>query len=91
VLALVATIVPSTEFPPAIPFTSQAIVAAVARQNDAVNAAEFPSATFATNGEMEFVAAHATVTLALAVFALSAMLVAVTSTSGGVGGTAGPV
>jgi hypothetical protein len=50
-----------------------------------------PSDTLALGGEIEFAAEHAIVTLALADFELSATLVAVTLTVGGVGGGDGAV
>lgn len=80
VVPAVATIVPSTEFPSAIPFTSQTIDAPIARQNEAANALEFPSEVFAVDGEMEFNAEHVMVAVALPDLEPSAMLVAVTVT-----------
>jgi hypothetical protein len=91
VLALLGVIVPSVALPPIIPFTSHVIVAPAARQNDAENDWVLPSETFALAGEIEFVAEHVTVTLALADFELSAMLAAVTLTIGGDGGRSGAV
>jgi uncharacterized protein YybS (DUF2232 family) len=60
-----------------------------AMQNEAVNVCVCARATFAAAGEMEFVAEHVMVTLALADFAVSATLVAVTFTVAGDGGAAG--
>lgn len=89
--ALVVTIVPTVEFPPVTPLTSQAIVAPAAVQKDAVNVCAWPRGTLTGDGEMEFVDPHSTVTLALPDFELSAVLVAVTVTVAGEGGTAGAV
>lgn len=90
-LALLGAIVPTVAFPPTAPFTSHVIVASAAAQNDAENDCELPSDTLALGGEIEFAAEHAIVTLALADFELSATLVAVTLTVGGVGGGDGAV
>ncbi|HVB57207.1 MAG TPA: hypothetical protein VNE63_12360 [Candidatus Acidoferrales bacterium] len=60
-------------------------------QNDAVKLAVWPSATLAVEGEIEFVAAHVMVTVALADSELSVTLMAVTVTVAGEGGTAGAV
>ncbi|HVB88210.1 MAG TPA: hypothetical protein VNK23_16230 [Candidatus Dormibacteraeota bacterium] len=83
--------VPSAEFPPAVPFTSHEIVAPAARQNDAVNVCAWPGTTVVAAGETELLAPHVIVTLALADFVLSATLVAVTVTAEGVGTVAGAV
>jgi hypothetical protein len=91
VAAPLGTIVPTVKFPPAIPFTSQAMVAPAARQNDAANACDCPRPTLAESGEIEFVAEQVMVTLALPNFELSAALVAVTVTLGGEGGAEGAV
>jgi hypothetical protein len=85
------TIVPTVEFPPAIPFTSHAMVAPGARQNDAVKVFVCPSAMLALEGEIEFVAVQAIVTLELPDFEVSDTLVAVTSTAAGEGTVAGAV
>ena len=82
---------PSVKFPPAIPFTSQTIVAPAAKQNDAANVCDWLRLTFAESGEIEFVAAQVMVALALPDFELSAALVAVTVTVGGEGGADGAV
>jgi hypothetical protein len=91
VLALVTAIVPAVALPPITPFTSQVIIALAALQNDIENDCELPSETFAAAGEIEFVAEHVTVTLALADFERSATLAAVTLTIGGDGGKSGAV
>jgi hypothetical protein len=67
------------------------IVAPTAPQNDAESDCVLPSETFAAEGEIEFVAEHVTVTLALADFELSAMLAVVTLTVDGDGGSDGAV
>jgi hypothetical protein len=82
---------PRVELPPGIPFTSQAIVAPLARQNEAENICRFPSATLAEEGVTEFVAAQIIVVLALPDFELSAKLAAEIVTVAGDGGTAGAV
>ena len=87
--ALLGAIVPTIALPATTPFTSQVIAVPEGRQNDAENDCELPNATLAAAGETEFVAEHATVTLALANFEGSARLVAATLTIGGVGGTSG--
>jgi hypothetical protein len=85
----VAAIVPSAELPPTVPFTSYAIVASSPRHNEAANACEAPSATFADDGEIASVAEHVTLTKALPAFVLSARFVAVTVTLAGAGCTVG--
>jgi len=87
----VIAIVPTVELPFAIPFTSHVIVAPAAMQNDAVNDWVWPSATLAVDGEIEFAFAHPMITVALPNFELSAVLVAVTVTMAGDGGTTGAV
>lgn len=87
----VLTIVPVAALPPTTPSTSRVIAVPLAMQNEAVNVCVWPSATCAVEGEIEFVVAHVTVALALPDFELSTMLVAVTVTVAGVGGTAGAV
>ncbi len=82
---------PSVEFPPAIPFTSQAMVAPAAKQNDAANTCGWPRLTLVKTGEIGIVAAHIMVALALPTFELSAALVAVTVIVGGEGGAVGAV
>jgi hypothetical protein len=62
-----------------------------AMQKDAVNVCVWPSPTLAARGEIEFVAAHVMVTLALPDFVLSAALAAVTVTVGGDGSASGAV
>ena len=91
VFAPVLMMVPTVALPPGIPFTSQAIAPVAAGQNDAVKFCVEPSATFAEVGDMEFVPEQAMVTLALADFELSAALVTVTVTVGGVGVAEGAV
>jgi hypothetical protein len=81
-LAPVPTIVPTVALPPGIPFTSQVIAVVAVGQNVAAKFCVKPSATFAAPGDMEFVPEHTIVALALAVFVVSAMLVAVTVTVG---------
>jgi hypothetical protein len=91
VFAVALTIVPTVAFPPVTPLASQVTAAPETRQNDAVNTCVWPSATFAAEGVIEFVAAQVMVTLALPDFELSATLVAVTVTVSGDGGVAGAV
>lgn len=90
-LALALTMVPSVALPPAIPFTSHTIATLAVGQNVAAKFCVKPSATFAASGEIEFVPEHAIVTMAPADFVVSATLVAVTTTVGGVGVAAGAV
>jgi len=85
----VGEIVPSVVLPPAIPFTSHVTVASATRQNEARNVCVCARSTVADGGEIELDAEQVTVTLALADFAGSATLVAVTLTVEGEGGTAG--
>ena len=87
----VLAMVPNVALPPGIPFTSQTIATAAVGQNVAAKFCVRPSATFATFGEMKFVPEHTTLTLALADLVVSATLVAVTVTVGGVGIAAGAV
>ena len=89
--APVETIVPTIGLPPTVPFTSHVMGVPAATQEFAVSDCELVSATLADAGETEFDEAHATVTLAVAIFELSAMLVAVTLIGSIVGGTAGAV
>jgi hypothetical protein len=91
VLAPLDAILPTVEFPPAIPFTSHAMLAPAPRQKDAVNACVWPRPTLVEGGEIEFVAAQTIVAVALPDFELSAALVAVTVTAGGEGGVGGAV
>lgn len=91
VFAVALTIVPSVAFPPVIPLASQVTDAPEARQNETVNACVWLNATLADGGEIEFVAAHVIVTLAVPIFELSATLLAVTVTVDGDGGNAGAV
>ena len=90
-LALVLRMVPSVVLPPGTPFTSQTIGEVGAGQKDAVKDCVEPSATFADAGEIELAPPQTIVTAALAVFELSATLVAVTLTVGDAGGSAGAV
>jgi hypothetical protein len=83
--------VPTEELPPAIPFTSQASVDPAGTHSEAVNVCDAPSSTLAEVGEIESVAAHVTVTVALPDFVPSAALVAVTVTVAGEGGAFGAV
>lgn len=86
---VVGAIVPTLALPPAIPFTSHAMLALAAMQNDAVNDCVWPSATFAEAGAIEFVDAQVIVALELPDFELSAALAAVMVTVAGDGGTSG--
>jgi hypothetical protein len=61
------------------------------RQKDAVKVCVPPRVMLAEDGEMEFVAAQVTVTVALADFDGSATLAAVTEICGGEGTTTGAV
>ena len=90
-LAPLDAIVPTLASPPPIPFTSQAMLAPAAMQNDAVNDCVWPSATLAEEGAIEFVVVQVMVALALPDFELSAALAAVTVTVAGEGGTPGAV
>ena len=90
-LAPLALIVPSVAFPPAMPFTSHASVAPAGTHSDALNACDAPSPTLAADGEIELVAEHVIVALALPDFERSAALVAVTVTVAGDGGAGGAV
>jgi hypothetical protein len=89
VVALLGAILPIVESPPAIPFTSHAREAPVARQNEAVNICVCARETVTVDGETVFVAEHVMVTLAVADFVASATLLAVTLTVEGDGGTSG--
>jgi hypothetical protein len=89
VFALLGAMVPIVELPAAIPLTSHAMGAPVARQNEAVNACVCARETVTADGEIVFVAEHVMVTLAVADLVASATLVAVTLTIEGDGGTAG--
>jgi hypothetical protein len=89
VFALLGEIVPIVELPPTIPLTSHAMAAPAARQNEAVKVCVCASETVAAGGEIVFVAEHVMVTLAVADLVGSAMLVTVTLTVEGEGGTAG--
>ena len=82
-------ILPTVELPSAIPFTSHAMEAPAARQNEAVKACVCARETVTADGEMVFVAEHVMVTLAVADFVGSATLVAVALTVEGDGGTSG--
>ena len=83
--------VPSAALPPASPLTSQAMLEPEGRQKEAVKVCVWPSVTLAAAGAIELVAEQVMVVVALADFELSAVLVAVTVTLGGDGGTAGAV
>jgi hypothetical protein len=91
VVAPLGAMVPTVALPPAIPFTSHAIVAPLARQNEALKLCTAPRPTFAALGVIPLVVVHAMVTVALPVFVLSATLAAVTVTVAGAGGIAGAV
>ncbi|MHB8754709.1 MAG: hypothetical protein ACYC92_07100 [Candidatus Acidiferrales bacterium] len=91
IFAPVIAMVPKVELPPAMPLTSHAIAAPAAIHNKAEKLCVAPTETFADEGEIEFPAAQEIVTLAVADFDGSAMLVAVTETLGGAGGNAGAV
>lgn len=90
-LELLAAIVPTVEFPPGIPFTSQEIAVSLAMQDDALKICIWPSETLAAEGEIEFIEVHVIVTLAVPDFEASATLVAVTFTIAGEGSVAGAV
>lgn len=83
--------VPSAGLPPAIPSTSQVTVVPGATQSDAEKFCVAPTVRLTPAGDMVFATAHEIVTLAVAVFDESAMLVAVTETTEGAGGIAGAV
>lgn len=89
--APVAVTVPTVELPPTVPFTSHVTVVPSATQSDAEKVCVAPATMLTVPGEMEFAAAHEIVTLAVAAFDESAMLVAVTETTAGAGGIAGAV
>jgi len=91
VLAPDGEIVPRVAVPPTIPFTSQVIVAAAARQNVATKFCVVPRPTLAEEGASELVAAQVIVAVALPAFVPSATLVAVTVTVGADGTTGGAV
>ena len=74
-----------------MPFTSHATFVPASRQNEAENACVWLSPTLADRGEIELVALHVIVALALPVFELSAILAAVIVTVAGDGGTGGAV
>lgn len=89
--ALVAVTVPTVELPPTVPFTSHVTVVPGATQSDAAKSWVAPAVRLTVSGEMEFAVAHEIVTVAVAVFKESAILVAVTVTIAGAGGIAGAV
>jgi hypothetical protein len=74
-----------------MPFTSHVTLTPAARQNDAENGCTWLSPRLALGGEIELVALHVIVALALPVFEVSAELAAVIVTVGGDGGTGGAV
>lgn len=82
---------PFAELPPGIPFTSQTIVAVLAAQKEAVKVCVCASARLADGGEIKIGFAHVIVTVALADFVGSAVLVAVTVTEAGDGSRLGAV
>ena len=84
-------IVPSVELPPETPSTSHVIAVPAAIHSEAAKFCDASRETLAEDGEIEFALAHEIVTLALADFEGSAVLVAVTATLGGDGATAGAV
>ena len=84
-------IVPRTALPSAIPSTSQRTGVPLATQKLAMKLCVWPRATLAAEGEIAFEAAHVIVTVAEAVFELSAVLAAVTVTIAGTGGIASAV
>ena len=88
-VAPVTVTVPKVALPPATPFTSQIIWAPAAAHNEPLKDCDWPSATFADDGEMEFAFAQVTVTVAAADLLGSAVLVAATVTVGGDGTVAG--
>ncbi len=73
------------------PSTSHAIGVPPATHSEAVNSCVWPSAMEITDGEIVFELAQVIVTLAAADLELSAVLVAVTVTMAGDGGTAGAI
>lgn len=73
-----AATVPTEEFPPTIPFTSQTIDAPEETHRDAVKDCVEPSITLADDGAIELEAEHEMVTVAPAETAGFATLVAVT-------------
>jgi hypothetical protein len=91
VFAVALTMVPNVAFPPVIPLASQVTEEPEARQNETMNTCVWPSVTLAAGGEIEFVAEHVIVILAVPNFEVSAMLVAVTVTADGDGSNAGAV
>ena len=90
-LELLTAIVPTIEFPPGIPLTSQEIAAPLAMQDEVVRICVWPSETLAAGGEIEFIEVQVMVTLAAPDFEASATLVAITLTVAGEGGVAGAV
>ena len=84
-------IVPSVESPPTTPLTSQTTAVAGGTHKEALNTCVAPVWTLAVGGESEPDDAHVIVTLAVADFDGSAMLVAVTLTVGGDEGTGGAI
>lgn len=90
-MALAAVIVPIVGLPPGIPFTSQTMVALLGAQNDAVKICVCASARVAAEGESAIGLEQVIVTVALADFEVSAVLVAVTVTDAGEGMTIGAV
>ena len=89
-VGLVTTIVPKTELPPAIPFTSHTNCVAAGVHRIAVKVCDFPNPRLAVVGEIEFWL-HCSVTVALAKAEGSATLRAVTVTEGTAGIVAGAV
>jgi hypothetical protein len=83
--------VPTSEFPPTIPFTSQVMEFPAAEQSETVNTWLALSETMAEGGEIEGVERQAIVTVAETELAGAATLDAVTVTEAGAGGTAGAV
>ena len=90
-LALLDAIVPTVEFPPAIPPTSHASAEPAGTQSEAVSVWDAPRPTLAGDGKIESVAEQVIVALALPDFKLSATLVAVTVTVAGDGSAGGAV
>ena len=88
---LVTTIVPNNAFPFATPFTSRVMGVPAATHNEAVKPCVCPSKTETAAGDIPLEFAQVIVRVAEADLESSAVLVAVTVTAGGDGGTAGAV
>jgi hypothetical protein len=91
VFGLVTTIVPNKALPFAAPFTSHAMGVPVATHKEAVKVCVCPSKRETAAGDISLEFAQVIVTVAEPDLESSAVLVAVTVTDGGDGGTAGAV